>query len=355
MNYFPMQLSLSNTKSESFGLDISTSTLRLVELRKEANKYYVDSIGASPISMKGILSESLLDHQILADSVKKLVSDTKVKSQKVNISIPQAQVYVKILEMPELSDKELSAALVWEMEQYIPLPLDQVRTDWQVLNKYQKDSRKMMNVLIVAVPTAVINKYEQIVNMAGLEINAIETEILSVQRALSPLVAGPEANLIIHLGASTTDLVVSKDAIINMIFSIGLGGLAITRAISVDLGIDIHEAENYKNAYGLNKNIFEGKIGKSLSPILESIIADVKKALFLYRDKNGSESIKQIILSGSNALLPGIDVFFTNALNIQVVLGNSWKLYEVNSVPDLVMSDFPSYNVALGLALKDYV
>ena len=350
-----MQLSLSNNKTNTFGLDIGATSLRLVELKKDEKGLFIDSVGVSPISSKEIMSESTLDHQILADSIKKLVSQTQVKSRSVNIAIPQSQVYAKILEMPELSDKELSAALVWEMEQYIPLPLDQVRTDWQVLESYQKDGRKMMSVLIIAVPKSIIVKYEQIVSLAGLELASIETEIISVQRALSPIVATPDPSLIIHLGASTTDLIISKNEIIDMIFSIGLGGLAVTRAISVDLGIDIHDAENYKNAYGLNNNIFEGKIGKALSPILESIVADVKKALFLYREKSGVNSLKQVILSGSNALLPGIDVYFTNALNIQVVLGNAWTLRTINGVPDQVMADFPSYNVALGLALRDFV
>ncbi len=341
--------------AKSFGLDIGATSLSVMQVRQEANAFFLDSVATAPLTSKGILSESIVDQQILADSIKKLVSDSKVNATEVTIALPQSQVYAKIIEMPQLSEKELTAALLWEMEQYIPLPLDQVRTDWQILDMWEKDGRKMMNVFIVAVPLSVIEKYEKIISLTDFTLRNVETEVIAVHRALLPLVHNPHANLIIHLGSSTTDIIITKNGVINMIFSIGLGGLAITRAISVDLGIDIHQAEDYKRAYGLSEDVFNGKIGKSLSPILQSIVGDIKKGILLFKERNSNENIKQVVLSGGNALLPGLDVFLANTLNIEVMLGNGLKLHQLSGIPDPINADFPSYNVVLGLALREYL
>lgn len=342
-------------KAKTFGLDIGTTSIKVMSLRRDGIAYSLEAAAVAPSTMKGILSESIIDQQFLADTIKNMLNNAQIKTREVNVSIPESQVYTKILEMPQLSEQELGAALKWEMEQYIPLPLDQVRTDWQILERCEKDGRKTMNVLIIAAPNVVLSKYEKIMTMSGLLPQTIETEMISVQRAIFPLIHSPNPSIVVHLGASTTDVSVVKNGIANMVFYISLGGIAITRAVSVDLGIDINQAEDLKRAYGLNQEVFEGKIGKSLHPILESIVGDIKKAILLYKEKNDNEEIRQIILSGGSALLPGINTFFTNSLGIQVVLGNCWSAYNIGNVPNELLVDAPSYNVVVGLSLRDVV
>jgi type IV pilus assembly protein PilM len=208
-------------------------------------------------------------------------------------------------------------------------------------------------VLIVAASQSLIKKYESIMETLGLTPATIETEMLSVHRSLFPLVNTQTSNMLIHMGASTTNIAVVENGEILMVFTVDKGGIAITRAISLDLGIELGQADAYKKAYGLSKDAFEGKIGKSLFPILESILGDIKKTLLLYKDKNPNQSVTQIILSGGTAQLPGIDIYFTNQLNIQVVLGNALQVYDIKNVPPQVESDALSFNVVTGLALKD--
>lgn len=342
-------------KGKIFGLDIGSTSIKVCCLRKDGESFVLDSIATAPSTARGIMSESLIDIQALAESIKQMLSSANIKTPNVALSVPESQVYTKVIEMPQLSEQELSAALKFELEQYIPLPLDQVRTDWEILGKNDKDTKKTMDVMLVAAPNSVLSKYEKLMGMAGLVPDTIETEIVAVHRALLPIVNSPDANIIIHIGATTTNVAIVQEGRIKMVFSIALGGLAITRAISVDLAIDLSQAENYKKAYGLNKDAFEGKIGKSLAPILESIAGDIKKAIILFREKNNNESIKQIVLSGGTALLPGIDAYFTNLLGSQVSLGNSWSAYNILNVPNELALEAPSYNVVVGLALRNLI
>jgi Tfp pilus assembly protein, ATPase PilM len=179
--------------------------------------------------------------------------------------------------------------------------------------------------------------------------------MLSVHRAIFPLVNTASSNMIVHMGAATTNIAVVENGELIMVFTVDKGGIAITRAISLDLGIDITQADSYKKAYGLNKDAFEGKIGKSLFPILESILGDIRKTMLLYKEKNPNQPITQMILSGGSAQLPGVDIYFTNQLNIQVVLGSSFQVYDMKNVPPEIGADSLSFNVVSGLALKDAI
>ncbi len=337
--------------SATFGLDIGTTSIKALSVKKSGSAYIVESLGIDPTPPKGILSESPEDLKAFTDTIGQIISKANIKQKEVNIALPESQVYTKIIEMPSLSEKELAAALKYEMEQYIPLPLDQVKTDWQVLGSTGPDA-KTTRILIVAASQSLINKYETVMEELGITPSTIETEMLSVHRALYPLVSAQGSNMIVHLGAATTNIAVVENGEIIMVFTLDRGGIAITRAISLDLGIDVKQAESYKRAYGLNKDAFDGKIGKSLFPILESILGDIKKTLLLYKEKNPNQAVTQIILSGGSAQLPGIDIYFTNQLNIQVVLGNSFQLYGIKNVPPQVESDSLSFNVVAGLALK---
>jgi len=126
----------------TFGLDIGTTSIKVCKLKKTGKTYMLDSVIVAPNTSKGIMSESLVDQQKLGNSLRELITRAGIKDRNVNVSLPESQVYTKIIEMPLLSDKELAAALKWEMEQYIPLPLDQVKTDWQVLQKIEGKEKK---------------------------------------------------------------------------------------------------------------------------------------------------------------------------------------------------------------------
>lgn len=336
-----------------FGLDIGTSSLKVVSLKKDKSSFVLDAIGVAPVVANSILSESPVDQQVLADSIKNILNQAGIKETELNLAIPESSVYTRIIEMPSLSEQELAAALRWEMEQYIPMPLDQVQTDWQILRRNNTEE-KTMDVLLVAAPIATIRKYESVLSLAQLVPANVETEIISVHRALSPLLTSMPS-IIVHMGATNTNIAVVKEGLLNMVFSINVGGLAITRAISLDLGIDAKQAEEYKHAYGLTKDTFQGKIGKSLYPIMESIVGDIKKAMLSYKQKNNNEEIQQVVLSGGNAMLPGLDVFLTNTLNTQVVMGNCWELHNIQNVPDQIKLDFSRFNTVVGLALRDYL
>lgn len=336
-----------------FGLDIGATTLKLVWL-EEKGGLYLKAASIAPIPPKGMLSDSPLDEEEMAQAIQKAVTTARIESKFVNIALSENQVYTKVLEMPIISDRELRSAIYWEAEQYIPVPLNNITLTWSVLYKPSKPTpTDKMHVLMVGAPTMLVEKYKKVILMANLTISSMETEILSSIRSL---VLGENfpSTLIVNIGALNTSLVIVRNNVMVFTYSTAIGGMAINRAIATDFGMTSQQAEEYKRTYGVETQALGGKIGQATTPILDAIAAEVKKSLAFYSQKYRDLPIKQIILSGGSANLPGIDVFFAQNCGVETVVANPWKVLAPSQIPKSVVENAPDFVIAVGLAMRDY-
>lgn len=342
-------------KTAPFGLDIGASTMKAVWLLKQKTGLQLLAALTFPSPPKGMLSEAPIDQEEMAQAIQKIITLGKITGKSVNIALPENQVYTRVLDMPVLSDKELSSAIFWEAEQYIPVPLNNLTLDWRVLyrpiNTLQESK---MQVLLVGAPTILIDKYQRILAMAGLEITAIETEIISIIRALVTDTRFPNT-VIVNIGAVSTSLAMVKDGVIVFTYSTAIGGMAINRAIASDFGFTMGQAEEYKKTYGVSQDTLGGKIGKATEPILLSIINEVKKALALYSERyKNAAPMQQILLCGGTAKLPGVDLFFAQNCGIETAIANPWRVITGQQIPKEISDNAADYTIAVGLAMRDY-
>lgn len=340
---------------KSFGLDIGATSLKLVWLDGAMGGFTLKSALIEPAAPKGMLSESPLDEEEMAQSIAKIVKDSGVNTKYVNVALPENQVYTKVLDMPVLSDRELASAIYWEAEQYIPVPLTNIALVWDVLKRPEHPNpTDRMQVLMVGSPTMLINKYQKILSMAGLEVNAMETEIIATTRSVVTDQSFP-TSLIVNIGAISTSFAIIRDSIMVFTYSMSVGGVAINRAIATDFGLTQQQAEEYKRVYGISGKTLGGKIGKATEPILNSILAEIKKSIAFYSQKYKDESpIRQILLSGGTAKLPGIELFFVNNSGIESAIANPWKILSSQKVPKQILDNAADYTIAVGLAMRDY-
>jgi type IV pilus assembly protein PilM len=289
----------------------------------------------------------------MAQALSRLVVDAKVTTKNINIALPENQVFTKVIEMPELSDKELSSAIYWEAEQQIPAPLNTMSIDYKVVRRnVSNEVSPKMQVLLVGAPTALVHRYQQIVEMTGLTISVVETEIISIVRALIPL-NSKAVILIVNIGALSTTLAIVQAGTIVFTYTIPLGGAAMDRSIAANFGFTQTQAEEYKKTYGINDQNLGGKLSNALYPILMSMLTEVKKAIAYYVDKYKNDSpISQIMLTGGSSLLPGIDMFFAKNTSVETVIGNPWKSVAISGVSPELLDQGPRFSVAIGLAMR---
>jgi type IV pilus assembly protein PilM len=214
--------------NKSIGLDIGLTKIKALSLSKQNNVFVLNNFSIMPSPPKGMLSEALADEEMMAQALKKTVDSMKIDSKNVNIALSDSQVYTKVIEMPVLSDKELSLAIYWEAERHIPVALSTVSLVWSVLKRPVSSSTdEKMQVLMVGAPIKLIDKYQKVLEMAGLNLNSIETETLAIVRALVTPNLPP--TIIVSIGAISTSLAIIRDGILVLIYSIPVGGNAISR------------------------------------------------------------------------------------------------------------------------------
>jgi type IV pilus assembly protein PilM len=340
---------------KSLGLDIGATSIKLAMLDGKKGAFILKAASIFPVPAKGMMSESPLDEEEMAQAIAKAVKNAGIDTKLVNIALPENQVYTKVLDMPVLSDRELASAIYWEAEQYIPVPLSSITLVWNVLKRPATATQEdKMQVLMVGAPTMLVNKYQKIITMAGFQVNAMETEILATIRSLVLDESFP-TSLVVNIGAISTSFAIVRAGAMVFTYSMSFGGAAINRAIATDFGLTPQQAEEYKRVYGISGKSLGGKIGQATEPILNSILGEIKKSISFYSQKYKDDSpIRQIILSGGTAKLPGIEMFFASNSGIETAIANPWKVLASQQMPKEILDNASDYAIAVGLAMKDY-
>lgn len=336
----------------SVGIDIGSKTVKIVDLVREGSSWKLQSSGI--LGYTGKMPEEANDEKELvplADAIRKLHKESKVSSKEVCIALPEVHVYCRTVKFPLLTDSEITSAVRWEAEQYIPIPVKDAVIQHKVIERREDVVPGRVVVLLVAAPKVLVQKYVKVIEMAGLTVKLVETELLALVRSLAP---DNMTTMITDLGARSTDIAISKQG--NLVFSrsIPTGGEAFTRAVSQFFGIEAMQAEEYKRTYGMSTSKLQGRVKQALEPVFVSIADEMKKAIHYYQAEENGEIPKSIILSGGTSALPEVSLAITKLLGMEVIAGNPFtKVVLDPSVVKSVSGFAPFYSIAVGLAMND--
>lgn len=332
------------------GIDIGLKSIKVIELAKSGSSYSLKSSGA--VGYTGISPDRAIeekDFEALADVLKKILKQIGIFNKEVNISLPESSVFTRVVKFPLLSDEEVDAAVKWEAEQYIPIPIAEAVIQYSILDK--NEGTMQTSVLLVASPKAVVEKYIKVLRIAGLTPVSAETELTAISRSLSP---AKGTSLLLDIGSSATDIAIVKDGQVHFTRSIPVAGDAFTRAVSQGLGIGIPQAEEYKRTYGLSESQLEGKVKKALEPVFKMVTDEIRKAISFYQSEEKGEAPTSIVITGGSSTLPEIIPYITSALGIETVVGNPFL--KINLDPEILKNLTPYesiYAAAVGLAMRE--
>jgi type IV pilus assembly protein PilM len=334
------------------GIDFGSHSVKAVELK--------NALSASPelvnlgsqVTPKGVInSEDKADQKKLADVLKKLYDASKIKNKKVVMALPEFSVFTRFLEFPGVKKEELKDAVYYEAKQYIPMPLDEVQMSYVPIGF--NEAKNAPRVLLVAAPIKIIDIYINIGMLAGLETIAIETESVAMGRAMFRS-TGKKNLVMLDFGANSTDMSIMSNGYMVFSQSIAIGSDSLTQAIVNKFNFEYSRAEEFKRNYGVVENVLEGKIHEVLSPIIESIMVEVRRGVEFYKNKTLTAAPADYVLNGDGALLPGLADYVAKSLGVNAQIASPWTNIKIDpKFKDIVAKSGPSYSVAMGLALKD--
>lgn len=334
------------------GLDIGTKTIKLVELEKSGNSFSLSASGI--VGYSGNSVEKIVDDKEMsafAQIIKKLHKETGASGNNVVFSIPEQAAFTRTVTFPLLTDAEISSAVKWELEQYIPIPAAEAISQHIILERNEKASPPYVLVLLVAAPRVLVEKYTKLVQMSGLEPVAVETELIALTRAVAPI---DRTVLLMDLGANSTDIAIARNSLLSFSRSIPLAGEAFTRAVSQGLGVGLTQAEEYKKTYGLVSSQLEGKVKNALDPVLRLISDEVKKSISFYETEQKNEPPTAIEISGGTSGMPQFITELTELLGMEVSIANPFAKIQVDPATAKKLAPYaPLYSISVGLAMRE--
>ncbi len=329
------------------GLDIGTSTIKGVQVKNRTLLSYHQM--ASPgVSMA---SEDAADLKRLADSLRSFFAEGRFRTSDVVASVPESQVFARVISLPQMGEAEITSTVQNEAQQYVPMPLDQVSFDHEILGPSELEPGKV-DVLLVAVPKALTNKYLQVLRDAGLNLISLETETIAIARSI--IGESKSAVMVASIGASTTDIAVFSGGALRFTRSIATGGQALERALSQSFNLAPGQAAEYIRTYGLEEKL-EGKVMGAIKPVFDIIVEELKRTQVFFSSRS-PRPLERLILVGGTANLPGVLVYLADSLGLEVARGNPWETIAIpTNFPREPLEEIaPSFAVAAGLALKEF-
>ena len=302
------------------GIDIGTTAIKIVELKKRKGKLELADYGI--LEKYGHLERindaiQTSSFKLLEEStallLQKLLVQIKPETKKTYMALPSFSSFVSLIELPQMTNKEIAQAVKYQAGQYIPMPLKEVTLDWYSIEK--KEGK--VKILLVAIPTDTIKRYVEIATLAKLNLRELELETVAVARLLGKKEKAPVA--LVDIGGRTTSISIIDQGALRLSHNIDTAGGDLTQVIASGMGIDPLRAEKLKRAYGLNiQNRGEINIVRLLTPLLDVIKREVEKAINNYYLRS-KVTVKKVILTGGGSCLRGIEEYYSKSFSLPVL------------------------------------
>jgi type IV pilus assembly protein PilM len=328
-------------------IDIGTYTIKVVHAKPGDKPQILRTVevfnqtGVSVPTDAGVAAK-------LGQEIEAIFNDHKLPRTDVRLSLPEQVVSTKVVEMPPLSDAELASAIGWQAEQHIPIPVEELALEYQVLYRPPRgDHQQKMRVLLVGVRKGLIEQFINLFIDIGIEPTHLETQIISTVRALQFTAEDP-TTMVVQIGASAMEMSVIWQGELRFVFSHLNGGQLLTKTIMQAVGLDEQQAEQYKRTFGLRGDQFEGKIRTALEPSVKIFVNEILKAQQFFLNQNPGQTIQRVLLAGGTAQLPDLVEYLAGEIGLEVLVASPFA----TATGEIPQTNHPAFTVPVGLVMK---
>lgn len=343
--------------TQVLGLDISSTTVKLLELSYSGGRYRVESYGVSSLPQDAVVEKGVNDVDGVSNAIRTVVSQSRTKLKNVAAAVAGSSVITKLIDMPEgLSEDDMEIQLTLEADQYIPYPLEEVAIDFEIQGPSpEKDNQ--VEVLLAACRRETIESRVEAIEGADLTPKIMDVEAYAMERAFSVLRG--QLNLdedstvaIVDVGATMTTLSVLNDGLTIYTREQLFGGKQLTDEIMRRYGLPLEEAGLAKKQGGLPDD-YEPEV---LEPFKDAVVQQVARSLQFFFSSSQYNDVDHIILAGGVSSMDGLEELVQDKLGTPTSVANPFEQMSISSRVNAVAlsSDAPAMMIACGLALRSF-
>ena len=341
------------------GLDITTSSIKLIELSMSGGQYRVESYAAEATPQNAINEKAIVDADAVGEAIGRAVKRAGAASREVAIAISGDAAITKVIQMPRsLKESELEAQVELQADQYIPFPMDEVAYDFEVLGASEKDP-EAIDVLLVATRSENVEQRKAAVQAAGLTTRIVDVEAFALENACRLMTHQmPDGGIdraiaVVDFGASSTTFSILRNLKVVYTRDFAFGGTQLTEDIMRTYGLSLEEAGRAKKEGGLPGN-YQSEV---LDPFIDDMTQQVSRSLQFYlASGSGRDQPEKILICGGCANVPGVADVIASRVGIAAEKGDPLGQMKLSSRAraQAVQRDATALLTACGLALRSF-
>jgi len=341
------------------GLDITTSSVKLIELVASGRGWRVEAYAAEPTPPNAINEKAIVDAEAVGEAIRRAHKRAGTKTREAAIAISGDAAITKVIQMPRsLRDSELESQVEMQADQYIPFPMEEVSFDFEVIGASEKDP-DMYDVLLVATRSENVEQRQAAVQAAGLSTRIVDVEAFALENSCRLLTHQmPDGGIdryiaVIDFGASSTTFSVLRNLKVTYTRDFAFGGQQLTEEIMRSYGLSMEEAGRAKKEGGLPAN-YQAEV---LDPFIDDMCQQVSRSLQFYlASGSGREQPEQILVCGGCANIPGVADVIASRVGIPAERGDPLGQMKISTraLAQGVKKDATALLTACGLALRSF-
>jgi len=344
----------------AIGLDIGTSGVRAAELSFGKGQVTLEKFGQVALPEGAVRDGEVIDPVAVGEAIKQLWLHTKFSSKKVVIGVANQKVIVRQVDLPWLSEDELKKSLGFQVQDFVPMPVEHAVLDFFTLEEFTHESGgRMRRGMLVAASREMVMNAVHAVQRAGLTVTTVDLSSFAVLRSLAApdnLGMGSEVEALVDVGARVTNIVVHQGGAPRFIRILLMGGQDLTDAVAERMGVAPPQAEAMKQEIGLRTDVADQAMiaSRVIDGAAATFVDEVRGSLDYYTASTGSASISRLVLTGGGSRLAGLAERLQSTTRIPVVTGNPIEHLTMGKTglsPEQITFVQPLAVVPVGLAL----
>ncbi|MCK9237806.1 MAG: pilus assembly protein PilM [Thiopseudomonas sp.] len=339
------------------GIDISSTSVKLIELSRSGGRYKVEVYAVEPLPPNAVIEKNIAELEVVGQVITKLIAKSRTTLKQAAVAVSGSAVITKQIQMESgLSEDELETQLKIEADQYIPYPIEEVAIDFEVLGPSGVAGRD--NVLLAACRKENVEIREAALALAGLSAKVVEVEAYALERSyqlVSSQLAGGRENLtvaVVDIGATMTTLSVMRNGVTIYTREQVFGGKQLTDEIQRRYGLSVEEAGLAKKQGGLPDD-YELEV---LEPFKEGVVQQISRSLQFFFAAGQYTEVDYILLAGGTSSIPNLDRLVQQKLGTPTMVANPFANMSLSNKVNAgaLASDAPSLMIACGLAMRSF-
>jgi type IV pilus assembly protein PilM len=335
--------------------------VRAAELTLGKGGATLERFGQVALPPGAVRDGEVIDPDAVAEAVKQLWAQAKFSTKKVVVGVANQKVVVRQVDLPWLPVKELRQSLSFQVQDFIPMPVEQAILDFHPLEEFTNDSGgRMLRVLLVAASRDMVGSAMEAVAKAGLTPSMVDLNSFAVLRSLvtgGSGIGSLEAEALVDVGASVTNIVVHQGGVPRFVRILLMGGADITDAVAERLGVPMEQAESVKQGSGLMTvagSVDSHPAGRAIEQTGSAFVEEVRGSLDYYLAQSGAARIGRVVVSGGGSRLTGLVERLAAATRLPVELARPMsvlKMGKTGLTDDQLAYIEPMVTVPVGLAM----